>query len=77
MNTATNVTPINENPQHPQQRQTATDIIAANVKSLIEQLEAGHSDALTAYLDAMIAPALGMSYGGKFDSPLHGPMFRM
>jgi antirestriction protein ArdC len=39
--------------EQPQQRQTAKDIIAANVKSLIEQLEAGHSDALTAYLDAM------------------------
>jgi hypothetical protein len=33
--------------------QTAKEIIADNVKSLIEQLEAGHSDALTAYLDAM------------------------
>jgi len=47
------VTPIDQNPKQPQQRQTAKDIIAANVKSLIEQLEAGHSDALTAYLDAM------------------------
>jgi len=47
------VTPISENPKQPQQRQTAKEIIAANVKSLIEQLEAGHSDALTAYLDAM------------------------
>ena len=53
MNTASTVTPINENPKQPQQRQTAKEIIAANVKSLIEQLEAGHSDALTAYLDAM------------------------
>ena len=52
MNTIT-VTPINENPKQPQQRQTAKEIIAANVKSLIEQLEAGHTDALTAYLDAM------------------------
>ena len=34
-------------------RQTAKEMIAANVKSLIEQLEAGHSDALTAYLNAM------------------------
>ena len=50
------VTPITENPKQPQQRQTAKDIIAANVKSLIEQLEAGHSDALTAYLDAMRHP---------------------
>jgi antirestriction protein ArdC len=42
-----------ESPEQPQQRQTAKDIIAANVQNLIEQLEAGHSDALTAYLDAM------------------------
>ena len=34
-------------------RQTAKEVIAANVKALIEQLEAGHSDALTAYLNAM------------------------
>jgi hypothetical protein len=40
-------------PKKPQQRQTAKEIIAANVKSLIEQLEAGRSDALTAYLNAM------------------------
>ena len=53
MNTNSTVTPISENLKQPQQRQTAKDIIAANVKSLIEQLEAGHSDALTAYLDAM------------------------
>jgi hypothetical protein len=53
MTTASSVTPIKETPKQPQQRQTAKDIIAANVKSLIEQLEAGHSDALTAYLDAM------------------------
>ena len=51
--TTSTVTPISETPKQPQQRQTAKDIIAANVKSLIEQLEAGHSDALTAYLDAM------------------------
>jgi N-terminal domain of anti-restriction factor ArdC len=53
MNTTVTVTPISENPKQPQQRQTAKEMIAANVKSLIEQLEAGHSDALTAYLDAM------------------------
>ncbi len=47
------VTPSTPNPKEPQQRQTAKEVIAANVKSLIEQLEAGHSDALTAYLDAM------------------------
>ena len=33
--------------------QTAKEIIAANVKLLIEQLEAGHSESLTAYLTAM------------------------
>jgi hypothetical protein len=52
MNT-TAITTAEETPNPPQQRQTAKDIIAANVKSLIEQLEAGHSDALTAYLNAM------------------------
>src|ERR1017187_9932744 len=36
-----------------QQRQTAKDVIAENVKALIAQLDAGKSDALTAYLDAM------------------------
>jgi antirestriction protein ArdC len=53
MNTTNIVTPISENPKQPQQRPTAKEMIAANVKSLIEQLEAGHSDALTAYLNAM------------------------
>ena len=33
--------------------QTSKEVIAANVKLLIEQLEAGHSEALTAYLTAM------------------------
>jgi len=53
MNTTSTITPINENPKQPQQRQSAKEMIAANVQSLIEQLEAGHSDALTAYLNAM------------------------
>jgi hypothetical protein len=35
------------------QPKTAKEVIAANVQSLIEQLEAGHSDALTAYLNAI------------------------
>lgn len=35
------------------QPKTAKEAIAANVQSLIEQLEAGHSDALTAYLNTM------------------------
>jgi hypothetical protein len=44
-----NPTPIRrEQPK----RQTAKEVIAANLKSLIEQLEAGHSAALTAYLNA-------------------------
>src|SRR6266851_7339967 len=51
--TTPTVNPSTQNPKQPQQRQTAKEIIAANVKSLIEQLEAGHSEALTAYLDAM------------------------
>ena len=51
--TTSTLTPISENPKQPQPRQTAKEVIAANVKSLIEQLEAGHSDALTAYLNAM------------------------
>ncbi len=33
--------------------QTSKEVIAANVKLLIEQLEQGHSDGLTAYLTAM------------------------
>ena len=33
--------------------QTKKEVIAANVKLLIEQLEAGHSEGLTAYLTAM------------------------
>jgi hypothetical protein len=48
--TSTSPTPIrSEEPK----RQTAKEAIAANIHSLIEQLEAGHSKALTAYLDAM------------------------
>src|SRR6185437_496453 len=36
-----------------QQKQTAKEVIAANVQALIEELGQGHSDALTAYLTAM------------------------
>ena len=39
--------PFNPTPQ------TSKEVIAANVKLLIEQLEAGHSEGLTAYLTAM------------------------
>ena len=48
MNTAATTTSSND-----QQPKTAKEVIAANVQSLIEQLEAGQSDALTAYLNAM------------------------
>jgi len=51
--TTPTVIPSTQNPKQPQPRQTAKEMIAANVQSLIEQLEAGHSDALTAYLNAM------------------------
>jgi len=47
--TPTDATPTH-NRKQPSQKQ---ELIAANVKALIEQLEAGHSDALTAYLNAM------------------------
>src|SRR5665213_4561196 len=50
-NTMSNSTTIPSNDQ--QQPKTAKEVIAANVQSLIEQLEAGHSDALTSYLNAM------------------------
>jgi antirestriction protein ArdC len=46
------VTPFTQN-NNKQQKQTAKEVIAANVQSLIVQLEQGHSDALTAYLTAM------------------------
>jgi hypothetical protein len=51
--TTTPVTPSTQNPKQPQQPPQRQEVIAANVKCLIEQLEAGKSDALTAYLDAM------------------------
>jgi N-terminal domain of anti-restriction factor ArdC len=48
--TATDPTPIrSEEPRG----QTAKEAIATNIQSLIEQLEAGHSEALIAYLNAM------------------------
>ena len=52
--TTSSVNPSIQNPKQPSQKPpTAKEAIAANVKCLIEQLEAGHSDALTAYLNAM------------------------
>ena len=50
--TAATVNPSTANPNK-QQKQTAKEVIAANVQALIELLEQGHSDALTAYLTAM------------------------
>ncbi len=40
-------------PTPSQKPQTSREVIAANVKMLIDQLEAGHSEGLTAYLTAM------------------------
>jgi hypothetical protein len=52
--TASSVPPFHPNLKPPQPKpQTAKEVIAANVKALIEQLDAGQSDALTAYLNAM------------------------
>ena len=48
---ATTVQPFTFPPK--QKQQTAKEAIAANVQLLIEQLEAGHSEGLTAYLTAM------------------------
>src|ERR1700722_4037179 len=50
-NTMSSAATISSNTNN--QPKTAKEVIAANVQSLIEQLEAGHSDALTAYLNAM------------------------
>ena len=50
MNSATTTNPRSHDKPQPK---TAKEVIAANVQSLIEQLDAGHSDALTAYLNAM------------------------
>ena len=46
--TTDNITPIDS-----KKPSTKQELIAANIKLLIEQLEAGHSDALTNYLTAM------------------------
>ncbi len=48
---STATTNTRSNDQQPPK--TAKEVIAANVQALIEQLNAGHSDALTAYLNAM------------------------
>ena len=54
VNTASTVTPFIQNLKQPQpKQQTAKEAIAANVQALIEQLEQGHSEGLTAYLTAI------------------------
>ena len=53
MNTEANTTSnVEQFPSQPKP-QTSKEVIAANVQLLIEQLEAGHSEALTDYLTAM------------------------
>ena len=44
---------VNKSTASTNKQQTAKEVIAANVQALIEQLEQGHSEALTAYLTAM------------------------
>jgi hypothetical protein len=78
---ANHANPSTPNNNQSQQRQTAKEIIAANVKSLIEQLEAGHSEALTAYLDAMTCPRRSGYNTSLFadvqgDQCLDGPCFQ-
>ena len=52
--TTATVTPFTQNLKQQQRKlQTAKEVIAANVQALIEQLEQGHSEGLTAYLLAM------------------------
>ena len=48
----TSHTPVSSATQQPQKR-AAKEVIAANVQALIEQLEQGKSEALTAYFSAM------------------------
>jgi hypothetical protein len=56
MSTIATTSTVNSSTQNPKQQQsrTAKEVIAANVQFLIQQLETGHSEALTAYLDAMV-----------------------
>jgi hypothetical protein len=64
MNTQANVTSLPSTPKP----QTAKEVIAANVKLLIEQLEAGHSEGLTAHLSAM-----GKFHNYSFGTPRNCP----
>jgi hypothetical protein len=51
---------------------TKQELIAANIKLLIEQLEAGHSDALTNYLTAM-SRFHNYSFGNVLEIPRQMP----
>lgn len=53
MRTSTDTSVVETSTTNKPQRQTAKEIITANVKALIKQIEAGQSDALTVYLNAM------------------------
>jgi hypothetical protein len=59
MNSAATTNPRSQEKPQPK---TTKEVFAANVQSLIEKLEAGHSGALTAYLNAMsrFQPQLSM-----------------
>lgn len=52
-NNVNSATQSTENAKQPQQKQTAQQLVRENVQYLIEQLEAGHSEALTGFLRAM------------------------
>jgi len=52
--------------------QTSKEVIAANVQLLIEQLEAGHSEGLTAYLTAM-GKFHNYSFGNILEIARHKP----
>ena len=56
MSTIATTSTVNSSTQNPKQQEprTAREVIAASIHALIEQLEAGRSEALTAYLDAMV-----------------------
>src|SRR6201987_1837033 len=53
MNTAAATVNQSARSTNKKQRQTAKEVTAANVQQLIQQLEQGKSEALTAYLTAM------------------------
>jgi hypothetical protein len=60
---------VNNSAANTKKQQTAKEVIAANVQALIEQLEQGHSDALTAYLTAYLT-AMGRFHNYSFGNIL-------